>query len=286
MWECWFAILMFVDPLSPSVLNFSIRLLTFCGAAMEIWTWEETEMRGLSEQERNGNKWLENNGWECMQSPKKPVQNTVFNMRNGLMAPASASNGSHALWACSSLSDAICALQTVPFIGHNSLARPHLLSLFLLNIQIHTDLRILLSFVTVTQELIESYLSEIYSFCTSRSFSLSDPSSGVTRRTQITVCTQLTGFILIHACAGITHSNKKVKMFHSNTVIQPCSRLNNQPQKVTHSSLEKASRSLIIFGFHAATAFFKSHQIFSKRFKSGEWTGHSRTSCDWSLNQA
>ncbi len=40
----------------------------------------------------------------------------------------------------------------------------NLLSLFLLYIQIHTDLLILLSFITVTQELIEPYLSEIYSF--------------------------------------------------------------------------------------------------------------------------
>lgn len=136
-------------------------------------------------------------------------------------------------------------IQTVPFIGFGksntwecsftTLSCTHLLSLFLLYIQIHTDLLILTSFVTFAQKLTESYLSEIYSFCASQSFSLSDQSTSCSQFLKpsyekgmigtITLCTQLTGFIFIHACEGITHSSKKVKMFHSSSVIQPSSRL-------------------------------------------------------------
>ncbi len=44
-----------------------------------------------------------------------------------------------------------------------------------------------------------------------------------------------------------------------------------------HFLPKKDSRSLIIFGFHVCTAFFKFHQIFSVELKYEDWTGHSRT---------
>ncbi len=49
---------------------------------------------------------------------------------------------------------------------------------------------------------------------------------------------------------------------------------------------ENPYRSLMIFGFHIATALFKFNQIFSMRFKSGDLIGHSRIFYDQSLNQA
>lgn len=55
-----------------------------------------------------------------------------------------------------------------------------------------------------------------------------------------------------------------------------------------HFSCAKASSSLMFDGLHVATAFFKSHQRFSRvlGFKSGDWDGHSRTFQDPFLNQA
>lgn len=193
----------------------------------------------------NGNKWLENNGWECMRSHK--IQECLTREmgwrlqlvlltevmrceRAGVYQTRLVCTYQHA-------QDSNRAIYRVLEVRRSFTTLSNLLSLFLLYIQIHTDLRILLSFITVTQELIEPYLSEIYSFLcitfipfirsVNKRLQFLKPSYEKAKIGTTTVCTQLTGFIFIHSCACITHSTKKVQTFNSNTVIQPCSRLTN-----------------------------------------------------------
>lgn len=115
------------------------------------------------------------------------MQNTgVFNMRNGLEAEVMRCERArvyqtHLVCASQHAQDSKRAIYRVWEVRRSFTTLSHLLSLFLLYIQIHKDLLILLSFVTVTQELIEPYLSEIYSFCASHLFPLSDQSTSIPR---------------------------------------------------------------------------------------------------------
>lgn len=150
----------------------------------------ETIIRALSEQEMNGNKWLENNGWEFMRSPKKACLQECLTREMGwrlqlvfltevMRCERAGVYQTRLVCTYQHAQDSNHAIYRVWEVRWSFTTLSHLLSLFLLYIQIHTDLLILLSFVTVTQELIEPYLSEIYSFCASHLFPFSDQSTSI-----------------------------------------------------------------------------------------------------------